>query len=100
MSGAGKGIRDSSRRGTTVVLAGLGLAAPAAAAGGGGYNAYVTDSRQNQVFRDRHRHQRDHRDRAVGASPRGVARDPGRQPVYVADHGGAAVSVIDAAPPP
>ncbi|MFI9388710.1 hypothetical protein [Kutzneria sp. NPDC052558] len=97
MSGAGKGIRRLVAAGTTVVLAGLGLAAPAAAAGGGGYNAYVTDSRQNQVFVIDTATNTITATVPVGASPRGVAVTPDGSRVYVADHGGAAVSVIDAA---
>ena len=50
MSGAGRGIRRLVVAGTAVVLAGLGLAAPASAATAAGYNAFVTDSRQNQVY--------------------------------------------------
>jgi len=97
MSGAGKGIRRLVAAGTTVVLAGLGLAAPAAAAGGGGYNAYVTDSRQNQVFVIDTATNTITATVPVGVSPRGVAVTPDGSRVYVADHGGEAVSVIDAA---
>ncbi|QUQ62481.1 YVTN family beta-propeller repeat protein [Kutzneria sp. CA-103260] len=97
MSGAGKGIRRLVAAGTTVVLAGLGLAAPAAAAGGGGYNAYVTDSRQNQVFVIDTATNAITATVPVGVSPRGVAVTPDGSRVYVADHGSAAVSVLDAA---
>jgi YVTN family beta-propeller protein len=96
MSGAGKGIRRLVAAGTTVVLAGLGLAAPATAATGG-YNAYVTDSRQNQVFVIDTATNTITATVPVGISPRGVAVTPDGSRVYVADHGGEAVSVIDSA---
>jgi YVTN family beta-propeller protein len=97
MSGAGKGIRRLVAGGTAVVLAGLGLAAPAAAAGAGGYNAYVTDSRQNQVYVIDTATNAITATVPVGATPHGLAVLPDGSRVYVADHGSEAVSVIDSA---
>ena len=97
MSGAGKGIRRLVVAGTAVVLGGLGLAVPASAASGGGYNAYVTDSRQNQVYVIDTATNTITATVPVGAGPRGVAATPDGSRVYVADHSGAAVSVLDPA---
>jgi YVTN family beta-propeller protein len=97
MSGAGKGIRRLVAAGTIVGLAGLGLAAPASAAGGAGYNAYVTDSRQNQVYVIDTGTNAITATVPVGATPHGLAVLPDGSRVYVADHGGEAVSVIDSA---
>ncbi|MFC0435272.1 DUF11 domain-containing protein [Kutzneria buriramensis] len=97
MSGAGKGIRRLVVAGTAVVLAGLGLAAPASAATASGYNAYVTDSRQNQVYVIDTATNAITATIPVGMSPRGVAVTPDGSRVYVTDHGSQQVSVIDPA---
>jgi YVTN family beta-propeller protein len=97
MSGAGKGIRRLVAAGTAVVLAGLGLAVPASAASGGGFNAFVTDSRQNQVYVIDTATNAITATVPVGANPHGLAVLPDGSRVYVADHGSAQVSVIDSA---
>jgi YVTN family beta-propeller protein len=97
MSGAGKGIRRLVVAGTAVVLAGLGLAAPASAATTGGFNAYVTDSRQNQVYLIDTATNAITATVPVGTTPHGLAVLPDGSRVYVADHGSEAVSVIDSA---
>jgi len=97
MSGAGKGIRRLVVAGTAVVLAGLGLAAPASAATGGGFNAFVTDSRQNQVYVIDTATNAITATVPVGVNPHGLAVVPDGSRVYVADHGSAQVSVIDSA---
>ena len=97
MSGAGKRIRRLVVAGTAVVVAGLGLAVPASAAGGGGYNAFVTDSRQNQVYVIDTATNAITATVPVGTTPHGLAVLPDGSRVYVADHGSEAVSVIDSA---
>jgi YVTN family beta-propeller protein len=97
MSGAGKGIRRLVTAGTALVLAGLGLAAPASAATSGGVNAFVTDSRQNVVYVIDTAANAITATVPVGVNPHGLAVLPDGSRAYVADHGSAQVSVIDSA---